>query len=57
MGARAMTDEAFSGYGYDDQLPILRQIAYNLAEIADQLEAMNARIEILTTNDMIDEWR
>ena len=56
MGARAMTDEALSGYGYDDQLTILRQIAYNLAEIADQLEAMNARIEMLT-DDMIDEWR
>lgn len=56
MGARAMTDEAFSGYGCDDQLTILRQIAYNLAEIVDRLEAMNARMGWFG-DDMIDEWR
>lgn len=50
MSMRSMTEEAISGYCYDDMLTILRQVAYNLAEIADQLEALNGRMD-----DSIDE--
>ena len=45
MSAREMTDEALSGWNYDDEITILRAIAYNLAEIADQLEALNGRMD------------
>lgn len=53
MSRRDATDEALSGWNYDDLMSILRAIAYNLAEIADQLEGLNGRVDNLTDSDVV----
>ena len=53
MSRRDMTGDAISGWQYDDLTTILREIAYNLAEIADQLEGLNGRIDNLTDSNVV----